>query len=207
MMNERPSVGGHGDARQGVLSNRVRTPTEQVDYNTYHSTRTDDVDLEEGVEEYFSDDEEIQHHDQLIYSRYTKRGQQFFHFLNVGVPILIVLLIAVGCVLAVIISRSYTGGSVTSSVSGDNGAVAADDPVCSEYGLDILKKGGNAVDAAVTTALCLGVMRPYASGIGGGGFIMIHMSQTNQTEFIDCRETAPAASTYDMFYDNYEVYF
>lgn len=55
-----------------------------------------------------------------------------------------------------------------------NGAVATDQPVCSQVGVDILKSGGNAADAAIASALCLGVVNPASSGIGGGAFILIH---------------------------------
>ncbi|VEU43355.1 unnamed protein product [Pseudo-nitzschia multistriata] len=61
-----------------------------------------------------------------------------------------------------------------------NGAVASDHPVCSKVGADILsKKGGNAVDAAVATVLCLGVANPASSGLGGGAFILIRSSKTH----------------------------
>lgn len=61
----------------------------------------------------------------------------------------------------------------------DHGVVAADDGLCSEMGVSILRhQGGNAVDAAVTTAFCLGVVNPASSGIGGGGFILIHMNDS-----------------------------
>ncbi|EJK77884.1 hypothetical protein THAOC_00250, partial [Thalassiosira oceanica] len=55
-----------------------------------------------------------------------------------------------------------------------NGAVATDQPVCSQVGVDILKSGGNAADAAIASALCLGVVNPASSGIGGGAFILVH---------------------------------
>lgn len=81
------------------------------------------------------------------------------------------------------------------------GAVAADHPTCSEIGLSILKEhDGNAVDAAIATALCLGVVNPSSSGLGGGHFMMVHMNN-NVTEFIDSREMAPLASSTHM-YDN-----
>ena len=63
----------------------------------------------------------------------------------------------------------------------EHGAVAADDETCSQMGVSILRdKGGNAVDAAVTTAFCLGVVNPASSGIGGGGFILVHMNDAEQ---------------------------
>jgi len=59
-------------------------------------------------------------------------------------------------------------------------AVATDSPECSKVGAGILQKGGNAVDAAIAAGLCLGVRRPFASGIGGGGFMLVHLSAKEQ---------------------------
>lgn len=104
----------------------------------------------------------------------------------------------------------------------ENGAVAADDARCSEIGLSILRDlGGNAIDAAVATSLCLSVVNPSASGLGGGAFILTHTDSDPDresedfndrrekaypedfdgkvTEFIDCREVAPKGATWDMF--------
>lgn len=80
-------------------------------------------------------------------------------------------------------------------VESEKGVVAADDGRCSEIGASILRENGHAVDAAVATALCVGVVNPMASGIGGGGFMVVRSSETSQTVAYDLRETAPAAAS------------
>lgn len=72
-------------------------------------------------------------------------------------------------------------------------------PLSSQIGLEILKQGGNAVDAAVAMALALGVVEPNASGIGGGGFILIFLAPSRNIVTIDYRETAPLRATPDMY--------
>ena len=81
-------------------------------------------------------------------------------------------------------------------------AVAADEPRCSAVGNATLSAGGTAVDAAVSTALCLGVLHPHSSGVGGGCFILIYTAATGDAEVIDARETAPAAATENMYSGN-----
>lgn len=80
-------------------------------------------------------------------------------------------------------------------VESEKGVVAADDARCSEVGASILRQGGHAVDAAVATTLCLGVVNSMASGIGGGGFMLVRSSATSQTQAFDLRETAPIAAS------------
>jgi gamma-glutamyltranspeptidase/glutathione hydrolase len=80
-----------------------------------------------------------------------------------------------------------------------NGMVAAAKPEAAQVGIDILKNGGNAIDAAVAVGFALGVLEPNASGIGGGGFMLIRLAKTGEYKFIDYRETAPEKSTPDMY--------
>lgn len=79
------------------------------------------------------------------------------------------------------------------------GIVAADDERCSRIGAEILTDGGKAMDAAVGTALCLGVVSPASSGLGGGCFILGYNASTRSSLFVDARETAPAGSSQNMF--------
>ena len=78
------------------------------------------------------------------------------------------------------------------------GMVASDNPDASQVGAALLRKGGDAVDAAVGTALALGVVHAFGSGLGGGGFAIVSRSD-GETIALDFRETAPAAATQNMF--------
>jgi gamma-glutamyltranspeptidase/glutathione hydrolase len=82
---------------------------------------------------------------------------------------------------------------------GRGGAVSSVDPYATEIGVDILQRGGNAVDAAVATAAALGVTEPYSAGIGGGGFFVYYDARSGQIYTIDGRETAPALMEEDAF--------
>ena len=79
------------------------------------------------------------------------------------------------------------------------GVVTTSEPVAAPIGADILRAGGNAIDAAAAVQFALNVAEPQSSGIGGGGFMMIHLAKQKTTFVIDCRESAPAAATPDMF--------
>ncbi len=83
-----------------------------------------------------------------------------------------------------------------------NGMVVAQEARAAQIGVDILKRGGNAVDAAVATGFALAVTYPRAGNIGGGGFMVIHLAAGNRDIAIDYRETAPALTTRDVFLDD-----
>src|SRR5579862_547525 len=80
-----------------------------------------------------------------------------------------------------------------------NGLVVAQESRAARIGVEILDRGGNAVDAAVATGFALAVTYPRAGNIGGGGFMVIHLAKDNRDIAIDYRETAPAAATPTMF--------
>ena len=84
---------------------------------------------------------------------------------------------------------------------GTGGAVSSVDAEASRVGLEVLRKGGNAADAAVATAAALGVTEPYSAGIGGGGYFVHFDAETGEVTTIDGRETAPAAMASDAFID------
>ncbi len=87
----------------------------------------------------------------------------------------------------------------TPVAAGAGGAVASMDVGASASGIDVLRRGGNAVDAAVATASALGVTVPWVAGPGGGGFMVIYNARTHAVTTIDGRETCPAACTTSMF--------
>ncbi|MEA2874815.1 MAG: gamma-glutamyltranspeptidase / glutathione hydrolase [Hyphomicrobiales bacterium] len=80
-----------------------------------------------------------------------------------------------------------------------NGMVVAQEGTAARVGLDILKRGGNAVDAAVATGFALAVTLPRAGNLGGGGFMLIRLAKEQKTIALDYRETAPAATTPEVF--------
>ncbi len=80
-----------------------------------------------------------------------------------------------------------------------HGMVAAPEKLASEVGVEIMRRGGNAVDAAVATGFALAVTYPRAGNLGGGGFMLIHMADTDKQTFIDYRETAPAQAQRKLF--------
>ncbi|HEX5507462.1 MAG TPA: gamma-glutamyltransferase [Pseudolabrys sp.] len=96
-------------------------------------------------------------------------------------------------------SRPFTAPPPVHAVTSRNGMVVAQEARAARIGADVLKRGGNAIDAAVAVGFAMAVTYPRAGNLGGGGFMVIHLAKSNQDIAIDYRETAPAAATKDMF--------
>ncbi|MFJ8464021.1 gamma-glutamyltransferase [Streptomyces swartbergensis] len=95
-----------------------------------------------------------------------------------------------------------TGGEKTPVAVGYGGAVSSVDRDASAAGIEVLRKGGNAVDAAVATAAALGVTEPYSAGIGGGGYFVYYDAKSRTVRTIDGRETAPLTADKNLFVEN-----
>ncbi len=80
-------------------------------------------------------------------------------------------------------------------------AIASQHPLATRAGIEVLQAGGNAFDAAVAVSAALAVVEPYGSGLGGGGFWLLHRAEDRFEVMVDGRETAPGAATRDMFLD------
>ena len=99
-----------------------------------------------------------------------------------------------------LVTLLFANPNLYAQTYGKNGMVVSDNVLASEAGIDILKKGGNAIDASIATAFALAVTHPEAGNIGGGGFI-VFMDSAGKVTTIDFREKAPLKATPDMFLD------
>jgi gamma-glutamyltranspeptidase/glutathione hydrolase len=94
-----------------------------------------------------------------------------------------------------------TSYNILSPIHAKNGMVSSEHGLASQVGLDVLKRGGNAVDAAVAMGFALAVVLPNAGNIGGGGFMIIHDAKSGKDIALDFRELAPALAHKDMYLD------
>ncbi|KAI8326002.1 gamma-glutamyltranspeptidase 1-like protein [Martensiomyces pterosporus] len=112
------------------------------------------------------------------------------------------LSLTVACLYLILMVAGIDPVEHSTLVVAKRGAVATDEPRCSAIGLDVLREGGNAVDAAVASTLCIGILQAHSSGIGGGGFMLVRLPGDKKPVLIDFRETAGGAATEDMYINN-----
>jgi len=117
-----------------------------------------------------------------------------------GAFVILVILLLIGALLWDILKRR--GKDESPGEPYQIHAVATDHKECSKIGNDTLNSNGSAVDAAIASVFCLGVINMHSSGVGGGGVMLVYNRKLKKAKVIDFRETAPAATTSDMFPPN-----
>ena len=90
--------------------------------------------------------------------------------------------------------------AINHPVVGRNGMVASQNADATRVGVEIMRQGGNAIDAAVAVGLALAVTLPRAGNLGGGGFMLVHLAEEDRTFAVDFREIAPALAHRDMYF-------
>lgn len=103
--------------------------------------------------------------------------------------------------LGVLLYSQVASAALTLPLRSKKGMVVSAHPLASEAGISMLRKGGNAVDAAVATTFAISVVEPFSAGIGGGGFLLMHSEKTGNIKALDFRERAPLKATRNMYLD------
>ncbi|MEH1910597.1 MAG: gamma-glutamyltransferase [Nostoc sp.] len=103
--------------------------------------------------------------------------------------------------LTVLLYSQVASAALTLPLHSKKGMVVSAHPLASEAGILMLRKGGNAVDAAVATTFAISVVEPFSAGIGGGGFLLMHSEKTGEMKALDFRERAPLKATRNMYLD------
>ena len=103
--------------------------------------------------------------------------------------------------LLIVINLAFFFGESTHAEGFNKAGIATAHPLATKAGYEILEMGGNAFDAAVTVSAVLSVVEPYSSGLGGGGFFLLHNAEDGQSVFVDAREKAPSMADRDMYLD------
>jgi gamma-glutamyltranspeptidase/glutathione hydrolase len=101
----------------------------------------------------------------------------------------------------VLLYTQVASAALTLPLRSKKGMVVSAHPLASEAGISMLRKGGNAVDAAVATTFAISVVEPFSAGIGGGGFLLMHSEKTGEMKALDFRERAPLKATRNMYLD------
>ena len=103
--------------------------------------------------------------------------------------------------LLIVINLAFFFGESIHAESFNKAGIATAHPLATKAGYEILEMGGSAFDAAVTVSAVLSVVEPYSSGLGGGGFFLLHNAEDGQSVFVDAREKAPSMADRDMYLD------
>ena len=103
--------------------------------------------------------------------------------------------------LLIVINLTFFFGESIHAEGFNKAGIATAHPLATKAGYEILEMGGNAFDAAVTVSAVLSVVEPYSSGLGGGGFFLLHNAEDGQSVFVDAREKAPSMADRDMYLD------
>lgn len=137
-----------------------------------------------------------------MYNIYAKYPLFFNHIhMNTSYSNLFIALILLAFILLKAQSKPHLTKNIDSGTIADSAMVVSAHPLASAVGIQILKKGGNAIDAAIAVQFALAVVYPEAGNIGGGGF-MVYRAADGSSNSLDFRETAPMAATKDMYLDN-----
>ena len=151
------------------------------------------------------DDERVEEEKHLLSSgRLTRRrGRHRVYCLAVAIAVTALFCLGLGLGLGLWyggIDESH-GGSSSDSSSGtyQRAAVATDAAQCSTVGVEVLKRNGNAVDAAIASLLCVGVINFHSTGISGGGFMVYYNATSKTATTLDYRETAPGRANSSMY--------
>lgn len=102
---------------------------------------------------------------------------------------------------SVLLYSQVASAGLTLPLRTKKGMVVSAHPLASEAGISMLRKGGNAIDAAVATTFAISVVEPFSAGIGGGGFLLMHSEKTGDMKALDFRERAPLKATRNMYLD------
>ncbi|BAY31147.1 gamma-glutamyltransferase [Nostoc carneum NIES-2107] len=103
--------------------------------------------------------------------------------------------------LSVLLHSQVVSAAFTIPLRSKQGMVVSAHPLASDAGISMLRKGGNAVDAAVATTFAISVVEPFSAGIGGGGFLLMHSEKTGEMKALDFRERAPIKATRNLYLD------